>query len=204
MGKRGPKPRPTELKRLHHTIRTPDRKRGPDALAPGGGLVPPDYFTPAMQERWAEILRLAPLNVLRPIDATTLADFVAAEAIADQAYAECSELIVVTERGRVRNPALLIYFRAVEQKKAAADRLGFSPSARVGLPVDEHTHRNDPEDDRWAELAKGVWRPGKFHPGTRIPIDQPLPGSPSKRLARKLREAEKAETLAKAEPKGEA
>ncbi len=201
MGKRGPKPRPTELKRLHHTIRTPDRKRGPDALAPGGALVPPKYFTPAMQERWAEILRLAPLNVLRPIDATTLTDFVVAEAIADQAYAECSELIVVTERGRVRNPALLIYFRAVEQKKAAADRLGFSPSARVGLPVDEHTHRADPEDSVWAELAKGMWQPGKFHPGTRIPISEPRR---SRVLARKLKEAEKVEKLAKAEPEGEA
>ena len=80
-------------------------------------------------------------------------------------------------------------------------RFGFSPSARVGLPVSEHAHRDDPESEHWAELAKGIWRPDKFHPGTRIPVDQPLP---STRLAKRLREAEKAEALKVVEPEGEA
>jgi hypothetical protein len=31
------------------------------------------------------------------------------------------------------------------------------------------------DESTWAALAEHVWRPGKFHPGTRIPINQPLP-----------------------------
>jgi hypothetical protein len=57
MGKRGPRPQPTTLKALRGTIRTPDRRRGPDALAPGCRLVAPNYFTPLMRKRWRQILR---------------------------------------------------------------------------------------------------------------------------------------------------
>jgi P27 family predicted phage terminase small subunit len=201
MGKRGPKPKPTVMKELHQTIRTKDRRRGPDALAPGGGLVAPDYFTAELRARWAEILRLAPMGVLKPIDASTLEDFVVNEDTARRAYASIGDdLTIEGDKATVRNPLLLIYHKAVEAKRAAADRLGFSPSARVGLPVDEHTNQDD-SDDVWAELAKGMWQPEKFHSGTRIPINEPRA---SRRAAKKLKEAEKVEELIKLEPKGKA
>jgi phage terminase small subunit len=203
MGKRGPKPRPTVLKGLRGTLRTPDRRRGPDAMAPAGKLVPPKYFTPAMRKRWRQIIERAPLNILRPVDEGFLVDYVINEAMAEQAWRECNgKLTVEAEKGITRNPLLMVYHKAVEAKRAAADRLGFSPSARVGLPIDDGAGLGTTaEEERWAELAKGMWRPDKFHPGTRIPTNEPRP---SKRLARKLRQAEKAEALAKAEPEGEA
>jgi phage terminase small subunit len=163
MGKRGPRPQPTVLKTLRGTIRTPDRRRGPDALAPAGRPEPPDYFTPRMRERWAEILLQAPLNVLRAIDAAMLTDFVVNEALAAQAFAECGgRLTIETERGTVRNPLLLVYHKAVEAKRAAADRLGFSPSARVGLRLAETTDgdgdmmtlSDGTRVNRWARLEE--------------------------------------------------
>ena len=153
MGKRGPRPQPTTLKTLRGTTRTPDRRRGPDALAPGGRIVAPKYFTAAMRKRWRQILRDAPLNVLRPIDSAILTDFVVNEALA-----ECGgELVVEGEKAKARNPYLLVYFKAIEAKRAAMRELGFILSARVGLPIDD-SGAADPEDERWRrllELAEG-------------------------------------------------
>ena len=154
MGKRGPRPQPTTLKALRGTIRTPDRRRGPDALAPGGRLVAPKYFTAVMRKRWRQILRDAPLNVLRPIDSAILTDFVVNEALAEQALAECGgELVVQGEKAKARNPYLLVYFKAIEAKRAAMRELGFTPSARVGLPIDDNGAA-DPEDGRWQRLLE--------------------------------------------------
>ena len=154
MGKRGPRPQPTTLKALRGTIRTPDRRRGPDALAPGGRLVAPNYFTAAMRKRWRQILRDAPLGVLRPIDSAILTDFVVNEALAEQALAGCGgELVVEGEKAKARNPYLLVYFKAIEAKRAAMRELGFTPAARVGLPTDD-SRDADPEDERWQWLVE--------------------------------------------------
>jgi phage terminase small subunit len=154
MGKRGPRPQPTTLKALRGTIRTPDRRRGPDALALGGRLVAPKYFTPVMRKRWRQILQDAPLGVLRPIDSAILTDFVVNEALAEQALAGCGgDLVVEGERAKARNPYLLVYFEAIEAKRAAIRELGFTPSARVGLPFDE-SNAADPGDERWQRLVK--------------------------------------------------
>jgi phage terminase small subunit len=196
MGKRGPRPRPTELKRLHHTLRTPDRRRGPDAMAPAGGLVPPNYFTAELRERWAEILRLAPMGVLRPVDSAVLVDFVVNEGLARRAYLACGdELTIEGEKSTVRNPLLLVYFKATEAKRAAMRELGFTPAARVGLPVDEHPTApgTDPEDLRWAYIA------GEAGLGPRIPSPF-APARRSRQLAKKLEAAE----LADAPTKGDA
>ena len=154
MGKRGPRSQPTTLKALRGTIRTPDRRRGPDALAPGGRIVAPKYFTAAMRKRWRQILHDAPLNVLRPIDSAILTDFVVNEALAEQALAECGgELVVEGEKAKARNPYLLVYFKAIEAKRAAMRELGFTPAARVGLPI-EDSGNADPEDERWRWLVE--------------------------------------------------
>jgi phage terminase small subunit len=163
MGKRGPRPQPTTLKALRGTIRTPDRRRGPDALAPAGRLVAPKYFTAVMRKRWRQILRDAPLNVLRPIDSAILTDFVVNEALAEQALAECGgELVVQGEKAKARNPYLLVYFKAIEAKRAAMRELGFTPSARVGLPIDDNG-APDPGDGRWQQLLALAER-GKAEP----------------------------------------
>ena len=82
-----------------------------------------------MRKRWRQILRDAPLNVLRPIDSAILTDFVVNEALAEQALAGCGgELVVEGEKAKARNPYLLVYFKAIEAKRAAMRELGFTPA----------------------------------------------------------------------------
>jgi phage terminase small subunit len=107
-----------------------------------------------MRKRWRQILHDAPLNVLRPIDSAILTDFVVNEALAEQALAESGgELVVEGEKAKVRNPYLLVYFKAIEAKRAAMRELGFTPAARVGLPI-EDSGNADPEDERWRWLVE--------------------------------------------------
>ena len=107
-----------------------------------------------MRKRWRQILHDAPLNVLRPIDSAILTDFVVNEALAEQALAESGgELVVEGEKAKVRNPYLLVYFKAIEAKRAAMRELGFTPAARVGLPIDDSGNA-DPEDERWRWLVE--------------------------------------------------
>jgi hypothetical protein len=152
MGKRGPRPQPTTLKayagRSGRRIAAAAR-----CLAPGGRLVAPKYFTAAHAEALAANSPDAPLGVL-PIDSAILTDFVVNEALAEQAFTGCGgELVVEGEKAKVRNPYLLVYFKAIEAKRAAMRELGFTPAARVGLPTDD-SRDADPEDERWQWLVE--------------------------------------------------
>jgi P27 family predicted phage terminase small subunit len=155
MGKRGPRPLPTAMKELRGTIKGSDRRRGPDALAPGNLSRPPAGFTPAQKRRWRQILADAPRNVLHRIDAAALVDFIVNETIAAETIALVNgEYTILTERGRVRNPALLVYFKAIEAKRAIMRELGFTPSSRVGLPIDDSTDDDSEESWRWLKLER--------------------------------------------------
>jgi hypothetical protein len=61
--------------------------------------------------------------------------------------------VVVGEKAKARNPYLLVYFKAIEAKRAAMRELGFTPAARVGLPTDD-SRDADPEDERWQWLVE--------------------------------------------------
>jgi hypothetical protein len=50
-------------------------------------------------------------------------------------------------------PYLLVYFKAIEAKRAAMRELGFTPAPRVGLPTDD-SRDADPEDERWQWLVE--------------------------------------------------
>ena len=109
------------------------------------------------------------------------------EALAPSLLAGCGEeLTVEGEKAKVRKPLLLVYFKAIEAKRAAMRELGFTPAARVGLPVDE------PEDQRWAYIA------GEAGLGPRIPSPF-APARRSQRLAKKLEAAELADAPTKSD-----
>ena len=128
MGKRGPKPRPTTLKELHGTVRTPDRRRGPDALAPGVIGEPPGHLTDAQKGRWVQAVRDAPANILRCIDGEILADFVIASEIAEQAIiaqrkldegANFPMLVKGDKHVIVVSPYYRLLFKAMEAKRGS-------------------------------------------------------------------------------------
>jgi hypothetical protein len=61
--------------------------------------------------------------------------------------------VVEGEKARARNPYLLVYFKAIEAKRAAMRELGFTPAARVGLPTDDSRDAY-PDDKRWQWLVE--------------------------------------------------
>ena len=56
-------------------------------------------------------------------------------------------------KAKARNPYLLVYFKAIEAKRAAMRELGFTPAARVGLPTND-SRDADSEDQRWQWLVE--------------------------------------------------
>ena len=137
MGKRGPRPRPATLHRLKGTFRG-DRhaRREPDA--PGPLLRPPPYLNPRQRRRFHQILAEAPRNLLRRMDAPSVAGFIVAESLlAEATEARARELdngalLDRSEHGQIILDALVkLQLRALAAMKPYIDMLGFSPSSRV-------------------------------------------------------------------------
>ena len=156
--KRGPKLKPTTLKRLHGTFNvTRDGKRGPEPLAPGVLLDPPEYLTEAQALRYREILADAPANLLRRWDAPTLAGYVIAESAVIEAnklrQAE-GTLFAISSHGDVTlDASLKIQARFLPLMRQFGSELGFSPASRTGLKIEE-SPSDDPDAERWREFDR--------------------------------------------------
>src|SRR5215472_11827081 len=155
--KRGPKLKPTTLKRLHGTFNvTRDGKRGPEPLAPGVLLDPPEYLSPAQAARFREILADAPANLLRRWDAPTLAGYVIAESAVIEAnmarQADASPFVRSSHGVVVLSAALKLQARYLPPMKSFGELLGFSPAARAGMKIEDSSP--DPDDDRWEEFDR--------------------------------------------------
>ena len=83
--RRGRKPQPTRLLRLHGAYRQDRHGDRLEPLAPGQLLDPPSYLSEAQAARFREIIETAPQNLLRRWDAPTLAGFVIAESVVIEA-----------------------------------------------------------------------------------------------------------------------
>ena len=155
--KRGPKLKPTALKRLHGTFNvTRDRKRGLEPLAPGVLLDPPEYLSPAQAARFQEILADAPANLLHRWDAPTLAGYVIAESAVIEAnmarQADASPFMRSSHGVVVLSAALKLQARYLPLMKSFGELLGFSPAARAGMKIEESSP--DPDDKRWEEFDR--------------------------------------------------
>ena len=155
--KRGPKLKPTTLKRLHGTFNvTRDGKRGPEPLAPGVLLDPPEYLSPAQAARFREILADAPANLLRRWDAPTLAGYVIAESAVIEAnmarQADASTFVRSSHGVVVLSAALKLQARYLPLMKSFGELLGFSPAARAGMKIEDSPA--DPDDERWEEFDR--------------------------------------------------
>ena len=155
--KTGRKPKPAALKRLHGTFNvTRDGNRGPEPLAPGVLLDPPDYLSPAQALRFQEILAEAPANLLRRWDAPTLAGFVIAESAVIEAnkarQADASPFALSSHGVVVLSAALKLQARYLPLMKSFGELLGFSPAARAGMKIENSSP--DPDDKRWEEFDR--------------------------------------------------
>jgi len=159
--KRGPKLKPTTLKRLHGTFNvTRDGKRGPEPLAPGVLLDPPEYLSPAQAARFREILADAPANLLRRWDAPTLAGYVIAESAVIEAnmarQADASTFVRSSHGVVVLSAALKLQARYLPLMKSFGELLGFSPAARAGMKIEDSSP--GPDDKRWEEFDRATRR----------------------------------------------
>ena len=157
MGKRGPKPKPTELLRL-----SGDPKNKINANEPQCGLPPVKPIAISedaiANHEWDRLIAAMPPKLYTALDVSALATYAQSYSLmmrADREIALNGLVFTVTvkdEAGNVvvkemtRNPAVIIWNQAAKSLLAAGDRLGLNPSARsrLQLPVknlDEATSR---------------------------------------------------------------
>ena len=159
MGKRGPRPRPTMLRKLRGTWRA-DRHDRVEPEAPGVLLTPPTYLNEAQAKRFRQILEEAPRHLLRRWDCASVAAFVVAESLLIEATEarkreeDNGTLLDRSEHGQIIIDALVkLQLRAFAAMKPYIDMLGFSPGSRTNLKLDDSGETDDPDDWRWRELA---------------------------------------------------
>ena len=144
MGKRGPRPEPTALKIIKGArpdrINTREPKPTPTERHPSCPAWVPAYG----KREWR---RLAPLlwksgRLLTEWDREAFAVYCTAvathKAAVEEVYRkDTPEILVYTEHGRAKHPALQIVRDSAQTIRAFAQEFGLTPSARASLKTDE-------------------------------------------------------------------
>ena len=143
--RRGPKRKPTELKKMAGTFQPCRAPSGPQPVAPGAILDPPGHFSARQREIWQQTLANAPRNLWRAVDAGVLTGYVLGLSLWETANIEQqtldvgnqNPLLVVSERGAILSPYLRVMRLGAEMVARFGAELGMSPSSRSSLSVDE-------------------------------------------------------------------
>jgi phage terminase small subunit len=144
--RRGPKHKPTELKKIAGTLRPCRLPSGPEPVAPCPIQGPPAHLSVRQREIWTEALAYAPRHLLRRADAGMVTGYVVGLSLLETANNEQakidtgnpSPLLVIGHNGvTMPSPYLRIIRLAAEMIARFGAELGMSPSARAGLAVDE-------------------------------------------------------------------
>ena len=143
--RRGPKRKPTELKKMAGTFQPCRAPSGPQPVAPGAILDPPGHFSARQREIWQQTLANAPRNLWRAVDAGMLTGYVLGLSLWETANLEQQKLdvgnqnplLVVSERGAILSPYLRVMRLGAEMVARFGAELGMSPSSRSSLSVDE-------------------------------------------------------------------
>lgn len=146
MGRRGPPPKPSKLKKLEGTFRK-DRAAGGTEMVPAAGVpVRPSWLDPEAKKEWARIVpQLAQLGVLTDIDGSMLADYCAAHSLAVKAAKQYQRegLVIKTPFGPQRHPMIKVAQEARSQARLLAGEFGLSPSARSRVKIPEKPPATD-------------------------------------------------------------
>jgi hypothetical protein len=143
--RRGPKSKPTELKKMAGTLRPCRLPSGPQPVAPGAILGPTGHFSARQREIWQQTLADAPRNLWQAADAGMLTGYVLGLSLWETANIEQQKLdagnqnplLVVSERGAILSPYLRVMRLGAEMVARFGAELGMSPSSRSSLSVDE-------------------------------------------------------------------
>ncbi len=143
MGRRGPAPKPTELKRLQGN---PGKRRLNDSEPRPVATMPrcPSHLTGEAKAEWRRVARvLHESGLLTQIDRAALAIYCQAWARwvkAEGQVARHGEVVKTAAGNVMQNPYLSIANRAMKQMQLMARELGMTPSARSQIkvqPLDE-------------------------------------------------------------------
>lgn len=137
MGTRGPKGKPTALKRLEGN---PGKQKLRDGFVEAhGNIVPPAHLSGYALEVWHRVVRSMPPGVYAPTDADTLAAYcVACDTHAKAVWAlEIEGHVLQTPYGPKRNPWGTIGSQARQQIATLGTRLGLDPMARENIHAPE-------------------------------------------------------------------
>jgi P27 family predicted phage terminase small subunit len=150
---RGRKPKPTHLRVIEgNPGRRPLNNREPK---PVGDLHrAPEWFSPDQHAMWAHAIANAPAGLLKHLDRDMMVAWCVACDLHRQATvaqgklnaaAGGSSLLSRTPDGNfVQSPYLPIINRQATIMKAIAAELGFTPSSRTRIAIDEGESKNDP------------------------------------------------------------
>lgn len=146
MGRRGPAPKPTQLRLLHGD--RPNRINDNEPIARDVLPEPPEGMGDEAREIWAYTLReLVAMKTAAAADRDSLAAYceaVISHRRASAIVAQTSILIKGLHGGMVRNPAVAIQRDAAHTIRAFAQEFGLTPSARSRIQVERTTDKPNP------------------------------------------------------------
>src|SRR5690606_19844822 len=144
---RGRKPKPTHLKLV---AGNPGKRRlNENEPHPEGDLrEAPTWMTESQREGWDYAIEHAPRGLLKLLDRSTLTVWVVAEDLHRQASIAVSKFGLITKSPKqgepMQNPYLPIVNRQAQIMLKAAAELGFTPSSRSRVTVNEDVEEEDP------------------------------------------------------------
>lgn len=147
MGKRGPAPKPSAVKKLEGTFR-PDRAARNEVIAPPGSPPRPKNLPPIAAAKWDELVALLlDRGTLSLEDGVALEQFCRfwAQWLSFQALAEAKP-VVKTPFGPKINPANEAAIKLEQRLTALGDRLGLTASARSKVSAPEKKQVADPTE----------------------------------------------------------
>lgn len=147
MGKRGPAPKPTKLKKLQGTYRE-DRAPENEPEPPLGAPACPDWLNDLAKEEWQRIVPdLIEVGLLTKIDRAALAGYCHAWSEWQQMEADIEEegIDQLTGTGTTqRRPQVMVRDKAIERCYRFAKEFGLTPSSRTGISVPEKRKDSNP------------------------------------------------------------
>lgn len=139
MGRRGPAPTPTQVKRLQGETR-PSRLNMHEPVPAADLPEMPDDMDPEAQAVWRHVLRdMGRTGIIRSADADVLrcyCEAVSRYAAASRLYAQSGPLTRGQRGEVVRSPLHQIVRDNSDEIRQFARELGLSPSARTGLRIE--------------------------------------------------------------------
>ena len=143
MGKRGPRPAPTEIKLARGTLRKP---RNSEPQPPATGIAMPAHLGEIAQARWRELLPLLQaMRVMTDADVEALARYCDTYewwlAVRAKLRKEGDTYPILNDGGEVKyiaqRPEVSIAHKLAQQLRQLEQDFGLNPSARTSLNVEK-------------------------------------------------------------------